>query len=340
MNLCHDYSGEFNLIQQISKTFQQPCPPELGIGDDAAILSFVAGEQLLVSTDMLLEDIHFRRDYTSPLLLGRKALAVNLSDIAAMGAKPRCFLLSLALPENLPANFVKELLQGMAEIADEHNCVLAGGDTCRAKNGLTISVTILGVQQPELILKRSTARVGDEVWVSGFLGDAAAGLYLLEQGIRLLEQSDKLLMRHLDPQPRCKLGMMLAESCAAKSSDKRLISSMIDLSDGLLADLGHICAQSATGAEIYLDKIPLSTAFKNFAAQQKDYPWHLAVAGGEDYELCFTAAPVYHEDILQTGKKSGISLTVVGKLTDSGQIQTFLPDGSIFTPESSGFRHF
>ncbi|MDY0300056.1 MAG: thiamine-phosphate kinase [Trichlorobacter sp.] len=329
--------GEFDLIRRISKKFKQPALPELGIGDDAAIISPKAGEQLLVSTDLLLEDVHFRLDYTSPHLLGRKALSVNLSDIAAMGAKPRYFFLSLAIPPKLSTAFVDELLNGIAEQAEQHSCILAGGDTCSSQNGLMISITILGMQQPERILKRNTAQVGDEIWVSGTLGDSAAGLYLLENGIRAGDQF--LLSRHLDPQPRCQLALMLAEATSAETGEN-IISSMIDISDGLLADLGHICEQSATGAEIHLNSIPLSSHFCTFADQQQAYPWQMAACGGEDYELCFTAAPKHRDVIMQTGKKAGVLLTVVGKLTNSGLVQAFLPDGSIFEPHKPGFSHF
>ena len=324
--------GEFGLIDQIRARFPQPAMPELGIGDDAALLSPSAGSQVVVSTDLLAEGVHFDPGFGPARLLGRKSLAVNLSDIASMGAVPRWFFLSLAIPAGFPLETIECFLDGLAEQAAEHNCILAGGDTCGSKGGLTVSVTIMGEQQPELILKRSGAKAGDEVWVSGALGDSALGLQLLMNGRRLGQADDYLLQRHLDPTPRCDLGLKLAES--------RLVSAMIDISDGLLADLGHIGEQSGCGAEIQLGQLPLSPAFRAYAANQPVFPWHLAISGGEDYELCFTAPPCNQAAIQKISKTTGIPLTVVGKVTSSGQVQTILPGGANFQPSASGYTHF
>lgn len=324
--------GEFGLIDRIQSRFPQPVAPELGIGDDAALLSPSVGSQVVVSTDLLTEGVHFDLSFGPDRLLGRKALAVNLSDIASMGAVPRWFFLSLAIPAGFALETLKGLLDGLAEQAAEHQCLLAGGDTCSSKGGLTISVTIMGEQQPSQILKRGGARPGDEIWVSGTLGDAALGLRLLLEGKRLGQTDDQLIQRHLDPTPRCKLGTMLAES--------RLIHAMIDISDGLLADLGHICEQSGCGAEIMLDRLPLSAPFQASTEHLADVAWSLALCGGEDYELCFTAPPAHHAAILAVAKTAGIPVTVVGKVTSSGQVQAILPDGTIFKPSRSGYTHF
>ena len=324
--------GEFGLIDQIRARFPQPVTPELGIGDDAALLSPSTGRQVVVSTDLLAEGVHFDPGFGPARLLGRKSLAVNLSDIASMGAVPRWFFLSLAIPAGFPLETIEGFLDGLAEQAAEYNCILAGGDTCGSKGGLTVSVTIMGEQQPELILKRSGAQLDDEVWVSGTVGDSAQGLQFLMNGRRLGQADDYLLQRHLDPTPRCALGLKLAES--------RLVSAMIDISDGLLADLGHIGEQSGCGAEIQLGQLPLSPAFKACAASQPVFPWHLAISGGEDYELCFTAPPCNHGAIQKISKTTGIPLTVVGKVTSSGQVQAILPDGTNFQPSASGYTHF
>jgi thiamine-monophosphate kinase len=324
--------GEFGLIDQIRSRFPQPVTPELGIGDDAALLSTTLGCQLLVSTDLLAEGVHFDPGFGPARLLGRKSLAVNLSDIAAMGAVPRWFFLSLAIPAGFPLETIEGFLDGLSGQAAEHSCILAGGDTCGSKGGLTVSVTIMGEQRPELILKRSGAQLDDEVWVSGTLGDSALGLRLLMEGKRLGQANDYLLKRHLDPTPRCNLGLKLAES--------RLVSAMIDISDGLLADLGHIGEQSGCGAEIQLGQLPLSPAFQVYAVNQPVFPWHLAISGGEDYELCFTAPPRNHGAIQKISKTTGIPLTVVGKVTSSRQVQVILPDGTNFQPSASGYTHF
>jgi len=332
--------GEFGLIDRIRARFPQPVLPELGIGDDAALLTPEAGMQLLVSTDLLAEGVHFDRSLGPARMLGRKSLSVNLSDLAAMGAIPRWFFLSLAIPAGFPLEELENLLDGLSEQALEYGCVLAGGDTCGSKSGLVVSVTIMGEQRPELILKRSGAQLDDEVWVSGTLGDSALGLKLLLEGIRIGSEYDPLLLRHLDPTPRCDLGRKLAEACPERSRRAGLVHAMIDISDGLLADLGHICEQSGCGAEIQLGQLPLSPAFQAYAANQPVFPWHLAISGGEDYELCFTAPPCNHAAIQKISKTTGIPLTVVGKVTSSRQVQAILPDGTNFQPSASGYTHF
>lgn len=324
--------GEFGLIDQIRARFPQPAAPELGIGDDAALLSPTPGCQLLVSTDLLAEGVHFDPGFGPARLLGRKSLAVNLSDIASMGAVPRWFFLSLAIPAGFPLETIEGFLDGLAEQAVEHNCILAGGDTCGSEGGLVVSVTIMGEQRPELILKRSGAQLGDEVWVSGTVGDSSLGLKLLMEGRRLRQADDYLLQRHLDPTPRCDLGVKLAEA--------GLVHAMIDISDGLLADLGHIGEQSGCGAGIQLGQLPLSPAFQAYAANQPVFPWHLAISGGEDYELCFTAPVCNRAAIQKISKTAGISVTVIGKVTSSRQVQAYLPGGTFFKPEAKGFTHF
>ncbi len=323
--------GEFGLIDRIRARFPQPLLPELGIGDDAAVLSPSLGMQLLVSTDLLAEGVHFDRSFGPARLLGRKALAVNLSDLAAMGARPRWFFLSLAIPSAFPLDDIEGILDGLAEQAAAHDCILAGGDTCGSKHGLVISVTVMGEQSPELVLKRNGAFPGDDIWVSGWLGDSALGLSLLQEGQRL-DGEGSPIARHLDPVPRLLLGRELAQASLARA--------MIDISDGLLADLGHVCRQSGCGAELMLEQLPLSERFRAYAAAQQTYPWQMAASGGEDYELCFTASPDNRAAIREIGKKSGIPVTVVGKVTSCGQVRACLPNGSIFQPSSSGYTHF
>ncbi len=326
--------GEFGLIDLIRARFPQPAAPELGIGDDAALLSPSPGMQLVVSTDLLAEGVHFERSFGQLRLLGRKSLAVNLSDLAAMGARHRWFFLSLAIPPGFPLEDIEALLDGLAEQAAEHGVLLAGGDTCVSKSGLVISVTIMGEQRPELLLRRSGARPGDEIWVSGTLGDSALGLQLLLTGGDKKGDvaTEYVVNRHLDPTPRCELGQTLAEV--------GLVSAMIDISDGLLADLGHICEQSGCGAAIELAQVPRSPQFAALAEATAPAFWQLMVAGGEDYELCFTAPAASRAAILQRAKTAGIPATVVGKVTDSGRVVAHLPDGSIFQPSSAGYTHF
>ncbi len=326
--------GEFGLIDRIAARFPQPLAPELGIGDDAALLSPAPGMQLVVSTDLLAEGVHFERPFGQLRLLGRKSLAVNLSDLAAMGARPRWFFLSLAIPAGLPLDEIEVLLDGLSEQAAAHGVLLAGGDTCGSRSGLVISVTIVGEQRPELLLRRSGARPGDEVWVSGTLGDSALGLQLLlkNKSVTGGAATEYVVNRHLDPTPRCGLGQALAEAGLARA--------MIDISDGLLADLGHICQQSGCGAEIALAHLPRSPQFERLVTSATPFPWQLVAAGGEDYELCFTAPADRRAAILERAKTAGVPATVVGKVTDSGRVVAHLPDGSIFQPSSAGYTHF
>lgn len=326
--------GEFGLIDRIRARFPQPQAPELGIGDDAALLSPSAGMQLVVSTDLLAEGVHFERSFGQLHLLGRKSLAVNLSDLAAMGARPRWFFLSLAIPAGFPLEEIEALLDGLSEQAAEHGVVLAGGDTCGSRSGLVVSVTIMGEQRSELLLRRSGARPDDDVWVSGTLGDSALGLQLLLRNNLAADDvvTGYVVQRHLDPTPRCNLGRALAEA--------GLVSAMIDISDGLLADLGHICQQSGCGAELQLAQVPRSVQFTDLVGASSPSFWQLMVAGGEDYELCFTAPAESRAAILERAKTAGVPVTVVGKVTTSGQVIALLPDGSTFQPSTSGYTHF
>lgn len=325
--------GEFGLIDRIRARFPQPSSPDLGIGDDAALLTPGPGRQVVVSTDLLAEGVHFERRFGPARLLGRKTLSVNLSDLAAMGAIPRWAFLSLAVPAGFSLEELEALLDGFAEQAAAHGVQLVGGDTCGSRSGLVLSVTIMGEQCPELLVQRSTARPGDDIWVSGSLGDSAIGLQLLLAGNTVQnEAAAYAVARHLDPAPRCRLGQALAEA--------GLVSAMIDVSDGLLADLGHICAQSSCGADIQLAQVPRSPQFERLATEQTSYPWQLAIGGGEDYELCFTASPAHARAIRETAKTAGIPVTVVGKVTDSEQVRAILPDGTVFKPSASGYTHF
>ncbi len=251
--------GEFGFISRIADSVQTGTGVITGIGDDAAVTALTPGMQLLTSTDMLLEDVHFRRSWHDPYRLGRKSLAASISDIAAMGGIPRWALLSLAIPGDLSLDFLDEFTRGYLAMAGEHGVTLAGGDTCSSKHGLAVSVTIMGEQTPGLILRRSCARPGDEIWATGTLGDAAMGLRLIEKGD---EGDEFLIARLLDPTPRTSVGIALAKS--------GLVSAMIDVSDGILADFGHIAELSGVGGIIRLADLPLSPQFQVAAALYPD----------------------------------------------------------------------
>jgi len=321
--------GEFGFISRIAASVNNGIGVVTGIGDDAAVTALTPGMQLLTSTDMLLEDVHFRRCWHDPYRLGRKSLAVNISDIAAMGGIPRWATLSLAIPAALPLDFLDEFTRGFLAMAGEHGVALIGGDTCSSKQGLVISVTIMGEQLPELVLRRSGARPGDEIWVTGTLGDSAMGLRLAEKG----EGVDEfLLSRLLDPTPRTAAGIALAGS--------GLVTAMIDVSDGILGDFGHIAELSGVGGLIRLADLPLSPQFLAAAAGTRSFHHELPLSGGEDYELCFTAHPDGREKIVRLMKKCGVEATPVGIVASSPEVAVLDAAGKSFHLSHQGFNHF
>jgi thiamine-monophosphate kinase len=329
--------GEFGFISRIAASAQAGTGVIAGIGDDAAVTALTPGMQLLTSTDMLLEDVHFRRSWHDPHRLGRKSLAVNISDIAAMGGIPRWATLSLAIPADLPLDFLDDFTRGFLAMAGEHGVTLIGGDTCSSKQGLVISVTIMGEQLPELVVRRSGTRPEDEIWVTGTLGDAAMGLRLLENlplpgGECRGEGETLLISRLLDPTPRTAAGIALAES--------GLVSAMIDISDGILGDFGHIAELSGTGGIIRLADLPLSEQFRSLAAYAPSSPHELALSGGEDYELCFTAPRDCREKIVAILKKCGVEAAPVGIVTSSPGVTVHDAAGDDYCLKNQGFNHF
>jgi thiamine-monophosphate kinase len=320
--------GEFGLIDRIAARVKATPGVRCGIGDDAAVLDATAAEVQLVTSDMLLEGIHFDLAWTPPALLGRKSLAVNLSDIAAMGARPRHFLLSLGLPPELPLEFVDTFIGGLLEMAGDHDVTLVGGDTCSSRHGLVISITLLGEQRPELIVRRSGASVGDLICITGSVGDAALGLFELRAG----SQTGPAVSRQLDPVPRCREGLWLAEA--------GLPTAMIDVSDGILADLGHIVACSSVGARLDLARLPLSPYFRELAPVHASDPFEFALAGGEDYELLFTIHPDSRDAMEARFHGTDCPVTVIGEVTAGRGIEVVVADGTLYRQHGQGFRHF
>ncbi len=337
--------GEFGLISRIAAGVRTHESVITGIGDDAAVTALSAGMQLLTSTDMLLEDIHFRLAWHDPYRLGRKSLAVSISDIAAMGGIPRWALLSLAIPSDLPLDFVDDFMRGFLAMASENRVVLIGGDTCSSRAGLIISVTIMGEQLPDRIVRRSGALPDDDIWVTGTLGDAALGLKLVELEVGGVVKSppfqgegqggdgvDFLINRLLDPNPRVAAALTLAET--------KLVTAMIDVSDGVLADYGHIAEQSGVGGCIFLEDIPLSGDFRRHTAGLPAVPYQLALSGGEDYELCFTSHRSNRKKIIDCMKKCGIEVTRIGIVASLPGVTVVKPDGSKYCVQVEGFNHF
>jgi len=326
--------GEFGLIDRIASHATAGHGVVTGIGDDAAVTALSPGMQLLTSTDMLLEGVHFRRAWHDPRRLGRKSLAVNISDIAAMGGIPRWALLSLAIPPDLSVEYLDDFTDGFLSMAAEHGVTLIGGDTCASSNGLIISVTMMGEQSPEKIVRRSGACPGDDIWVTGTLGDAALGLAILEKRLPGAEDSaaDSLISRLLDPSPRVSAATALVRA--------GVVTAMIDISDGLLADFSHIAEKSSVGGVIQLDALPLSGAFRQSCAQDPDTFACYALAGGEDYELAFTSPSSAREKIKDIMKNCGISFTRVGIVTETSNVNILQADGAQYNLQLSGFNHF
>ncbi|MFA7437291.1 thiamine-phosphate kinase [Castellaniella sp.] len=316
--------GEFDLIR---RHFSRPVPaPFLGVGDDCALLPIREGHQLAVSTDMLLEGRHFLPQ-SDPVDLGHKALAVNLSDLAAMGARPLGCTLALGLPY-VDDTWLQGFAQGFHALADAAHCPLLGGDTTRSGQGMVLCVTVLGEVRPELALRRDAARVGDDVWVSGALGAADIALRWL-QG-QLPDPSGRLapLRSALErPQPRLALGQGL---CG-------LAHAAIDISDGLLQDLGHVLAASGCAARIWFDAIPVHPALQGLAP---DLVQHAVLAGGDAYELCFTAPVGQRAHIEALGQRLGVALTRIGSLEPGAGWQVLDADGRPMVVRQAGFDHF
>jgi thiamine-monophosphate kinase len=315
-----DDLGEFEFIRRVTAgRVLEGGHVFLDLGDDAAGWRTLPGEGNLLTTDMLVEGTHFRLSDGSPGQLGHKALAVNLSDIAAVGGRPLDAYLTLGIPpDRLDALFMDQFYQGFNRLADEWRVNLLGGDTTRSPL-LIISVTLTGTIDPEKAIRRSGAKKGDTIFLTGTIGDAAAGLELLQTRRHLSEPFAGTLVRaHLEPQPHLRAASILADSEA--------VSAMIDVSDGLIQDLGHICLAASAGAEILADRLPVSGAARSYAGLTG---WVLpdeALRGGEDYCLLFTASAESEDIIRRPFDEAGLALYSIGKMTDSAEI-TLISEG-------------
>ena len=300
----HPPLGEFELIQRFFKTKAQailskdPQSITLGVGDDCALLNPQAGEEIAITSDMLVEGRHFFIN-TNPVWLGRKALAVNLSDLAAMGAKPIGFTLAIALPR-IDLNWLEAFSDGLLGLAQEHSCALIGGDT--TSGPLNICITAFGSIPYGKALKRSGACADDDVWVSGSVGDARLALAALRQELDLSSTDLESIQARLhQPIPRIDLGLAL----------RNIASAALDISDGLLGDLKHILKQSCVDAEIFLDRLPKSAALQK---QSETIQNQFAASGGDDYEICFTASPTQRDSIHTISQILNLPITLIGKI--------------------------
>lgn len=314
-------ASEFDLIKRY---FTRPSRSAvLGVGDDAALLQPTPGWQLAISTDMLVADRHFFADADAEAL-GHKALAVNLSDMAAMGARPRWVLLGIALPEADPV-WLEGFSRGFLGLAETHEVELIGGDTTRGPRNL--SITILGEVEPGRALRRDAARVGDDIWVSGELGGAALGLRYLRGEVELDASAAHACLERLHrPQPRLALGRALSGVAQAA----------IDISDGLAADLGHILERSGVGARLNLAAIPMAPALAGQAGLAIECGLH----GGDDYELCFTAPKAQHAAVVRAGQASGVRVSRIGEIVAAPGLSLLDDQGRCQAIEAAGYDHF
>jgi thiamine-monophosphate kinase len=314
---------EFDLIRRY---FTRAAPNALlGVGDDAALLQASAGNVLAVSTDMLVSGTHFLHD-ADPYMLGHKTLAVNLSDMAAMGAIPRWATLAIALPK-AEESWLERFSAGFFSLAQQYGVELVGGDTTRGP--LNLCVTIFGEVPEQQALRRSGAQVGDEIWVSGTLGDAALALAHLKNHVVL--SSDELAActpALLQPQPRIALGVAL----------RGIANSAIDISDGLLGDLAHVLDASQVAAEIEFALLPVSTAMGEYLNQSLGR--RCILSGGDDYELCFTAPVMRHAEISAISTRLTLPLTRIGKIVAGRGCVVHDASGNPIDVEASGYDHF
>ncbi len=313
--------SEFNLIERFfccSKGDDEGA--RIGIGDDGAILSLDSRFELVVSTDTLVEGVHFLPN-TDPESLGHKVLAVNLSDLAAMGATPKWVFLSLTLPDT-DEGWLESFSTSFLSLADRYSVELAGGDTTRGP--LSLSVTILGQVEKGRGLLRSGAKVGDKIFVTGFIGDAGLGL---QEAMQNRSENLSALERYLKPVPRVQIGCLL----------EGIASSCIDISDGLAADLGHILKKSGVGASIQYEMLPLSTSVKHYIDSNKDELFPLS--SGDDYELCFTVPEANLGDLLELKGGLDCAITEVGEIEAEMGLRVYQGKEEIKL-ERLGYQHF
>src|SRR5215213_5819775 len=311
-----------------------------GIGDDAAVFRSSSGKETIVSVDLLVEDIDFRRTTTPPYLLGHKALAVSVSDLAAMGSRPLWALVSIGVPEDVwQTDFVDRLYDGWLDLANRYGVQLIGGDTSRTNEHIAIDSIAIGECSAGTAVKRAGASAGDQVFVTGSLGAAAAGLRLIERGAHLAEQNladedsqkiDHVLLRQLRPEPRVGWGIVLGE--------ERLATSMIDLSDGLSSDLNHLCDASGVGALIDSALLPVDDRVQELCGRRALDPLQLALHGGEDFELLFTVKP---EKAARLPRKvDGVEITRIGTIQSSSEGVKISEASRTWELKPGGWRHF
>lgn len=327
--------GEFGLIDQIARLFDRGQSGDtIGIGDDCAVLPFREGRSLLITTDMLIEGRHFRHEWTTAEDLGFKSLAVNLSDISAMGGKPLYAFLSIGLPNDLSLEWVETFLRGTRQLSEAHNVKLLGGDTTKSPGPLVINYSVIGVMDEQSVLWRSSAEPGDKIAVLGNLGESGAGLRLLMENKTPYDSMEQRLIKsHNHPQLYVDEAQYLASIPA--------VHAMIDLSDGIQSDAGHIAQKSGVTVQVDVDRIPITPEVKEIC---KNYSWdslELALASGEDYGLLFT----YNKETagkLKSDFKNrfGYEFSIIGEVIKGSPELNLVKNGDLYDLGKMGFDHF
>lgn len=321
--------SEFEFIDKLRRKFGKPDKRiTLGIGDDAAIISGSSRKEMVVTADMLVEDVDFKLDWSSPRELGHKALAVSLSDIAAMGAKPVWSTVSIGLPKAIwESDFAQVFYESWSELAAKHNVKLVGGDISQTPDKVVIDSVVGGEIRRGRAIRRSGAKTGDLIYVTGSLGGAAGGLKILKDGLDRTGAANELIGRQRAPIPQCSVGALMSEL--------RIPTAMIDISDGLSSDLMHICEESGVGARIYEENLPVDKNLSTFGFSDE---LDLVLNGGEDFELLFTVPKNLARD--KQNKLAKLDVTLIGEITeDIGNIEFHGKSGVEFL-EPRGFTHF
>lgn len=327
--------GEFGFIKKISRgCLIRPDTIIKGIGDDAAAFITEPGYLTLITTDLLVERIHFLREAISGFDLGYKSLAVNLSDIAAMGGTAREAFVSIAIPEECQLDYLEQIYNGIKNLAAKFEVNVLGGDTTSSKIDLIINIVVQGIVSKEELLCRDAARPGDIIFSTGFLGDSRAGLHLILNKIALDTQALKSLLKaHRVPEPHLREGRFLAQ--------QQGVHAAIDTSDGLSSDLGHIVEESRVGARLFADKIPVSQELMDFCTRFDFDPIEYALAGGEDYTLLCTITPESANQIANAFEKEfKRPLFQIGEITAEKQLMLVYPDAKTKPITPTGWDHF
>jgi thiamine-monophosphate kinase len=322
---------ELSALRKIEEKFHTVSKGvEVGIGDDAAAVKITPGGLLLVTTDSQVEGVHFTKTLISADTLARKSVAVSVSDIGAMGGVPRYILASVGFSGDEDEDYLSQMINGFRESEKEFGVELIGGNLSSSAK-LFLDITSLGEVEPENVVKRTGASEGDLIYVSGTLGDSALGLTLLQEGV-VRDESKKLIERHMYPRPRLELGRQLAV--------RRAANSMIDVSDGLLLDLGRITVDKGLGARIYADKLPLSGGYKSIVSDYTECFYELALSGGEDYELLFTTAQDNKDYVSEIASSVGTDITEIGIVNTAPAIEIIDSNGDEIKLNRRGFTHF